>query len=115
MLIASLFDITASAQDRIIFYQTNINRESGSAVFRKKVNKGISHHFRLRAKKGQTLTVFLQTGKKTSFTIYAPTTGIIEGADGTTIWRGTLHESGEYIIAIGTDITANYKLEISLK
>lgn len=61
------------------------------------------------------MSVLLKTGKQTSFTIYAPTTGIIEGADGETSWQGILPESGEYIIAIGTDVTANYKMELSIE
>lgn len=108
-------DVSASAQDKIVFYQIKFNSGSNSSVVLKRVRKGFSHHYRLRAMDGQTMTVLLKTGKQISLTIYAPTMGIIEGADGETSWQGILPESGEYIIAISTDVTANYKLEVSIK
>lgn len=82
---------------------------------KKQIRKGTSHQYRLRAREGQNMTVILKTGKQTSFTVFAPTTGIIEGADGETMWRGMLSETGEFLIVIGTDVTANYTLEVWIK
>jgi hypothetical protein len=58
--------------------------------------------------------VMLKTGKQTSFSIYSPE-GIIEDADGTKNWSGSLKQPGEYLISIGTDKTASYTLEIYIK
>ena len=90
-------------------------RGSDSAVIRKQIRVGYTHLYTLRAKEGQTMTVILTTGNQTSFTVYSPSSGIMDGADGETMWRGYLNESGEYLIAIGTDRTANYKLEVYIK
>jgi len=57
----------------------------------------------------------LRNGRQTSFTVFSPINGIIEGADGETMWRGLLNESGEFLIVIGTDATADYRLEIYIK
>jgi hypothetical protein len=91
-------------------------RGSSSAVVRKQIRVGYTHLYTLRAQaEGQTMTVILTTGDQTSFTVYSPTDGIIEGADGETMWRGMLNESGEYLIAIGTDAMANYTLEVHIR
>ena len=83
-----------------------------SAVIKKRIPLGTTHLYTLSAREGQNMTVILTVaGNQTSFTIYSPSDGIIEGADGETMWRGMLNESGEYQIVIGTDKTANYTLE----
>ena len=111
-----VFSSEADAQDRTTIDQRVVfKRGTSSAVIKKQVRKGTSHQYRLRAREGQNMTVILTTGKRTSFTVYAPTTGIVEGADGETMWRGMINESGEYLIVIGTDVTANYTLEIYIK
>lgn len=90
-------------------------RGASSATIRKQIRVGYTHLYTLRAEEGQTMTVILTTGDQTSFTVFSPTSGIIDGADGETMWRGMLNESGEYLISIGTDATANYKLEVYIK
>ena len=61
------------------------------------------------------MAVVLKTGNKTSFTISARNAGILEGADGVRRTLVELPESGEYLIEIGTDATANYTLEVTIK
>lgn len=61
------------------------------------------------------MQVVLTTRGETSFTVYSPTEGIMEDADGVKSWRGDLTESGEYQITVGTDNTANYTLEVAVK
>jgi hypothetical protein len=102
-------------QDKEMRFRVQFARGKSSSVIRKQIRLGTTHLYTLRAKEGQNMTVILTTGDRTSFTIYSPTDGIIEGADGETMWRGMLDETGEYQIAIGTDKTANYTLEIYIK
>ncbi len=60
------------------------------------------------------MSVHLATGSKTSFTILPPTTEL-EGADGVKDWQGELPDTGEYTITIGTDATAKYTLEVTIR
>ena len=116
LLMFCAFSFEAKAQDRTTVDQkVTFKRGANSAVIKKQVRKGTSHQYRIRAREGQNMTVILNTGKQTSFTVFSPTEGIIEGADGETMWRGMLTETGEYLIVIGTDATANYTLEIYVK
>jgi hypothetical protein len=122
-LVAALFGLSLTAdvraQDRPadteVRYNVRFAKGKSSAVYKKRIRLGTSHIYTLRAKEGQDMTVILTTGNRTSFTLYAPTEGIVDGADGETMWRGMLNESGEYVIAIGTDKTANYTLEIYIR
>lgn len=102
-------------QDKEIRYNLRFARGASSATVRRQIRLGTMHLYSLSAREGQNMTVILTTGDQTSFTVYSPTEGIIEGADGETMWRGMLNESGEYVIAIGTDATANYTLEVHIK
>jgi hypothetical protein len=105
-----------NAQDRMTVDQrVTFKKGASSAVIKKQIRRGTSHQYRIRAREGQNLTVILTTGKQTSFTISNLSQGTLEGADGETMWRGILSETGEYFILIGTDATANYKLEIYVK
>lgn len=108
------FEIKAQNQttvnQRILFQKGRSN-----SVIRKQIRKGTSHQYRIKAREGQNMTLILKTGKKTSFTFYSLDEGIIEGADGEIMWRGMLPKTGEYLIVIGTDVTANYTLEVWVK
>lgn len=120
LLMFCAFSPETKAQDRpqdrtTVDQKIVFKRGANSAVIKKQIRLGMSHQYRIRAREGQNMTVILKTGKQTSFTVYAPTEGIIEGADGETKWRGMVNESGEYLIVIGTDATANYTLEVSIK
>ncbi len=71
-----------------------------------------SHEYYLKARAGQRMTVRLVTGRRTSFTVYTPNMRLSEGVKN---WTGELEETGEYQISIGTDATARYTLEVSVK
>jgi hypothetical protein len=102
-------------QDTVVIKQMRFGRGRTTGVAKDTVKLCTSHEYRLRANAGQTMSVNLATGRRTSMTIYAPTSGIIEGADGVKTWSGELTEGGEYTIQIGTDATARYTLEVTIR
>lgn len=101
--------------DRVIPKQVRFPRGRTTAVIKDTVRLCTSHEFTLRARAGQTMTVHLATGNKTSFTLWTPTGDTPEGADGSKDWSGELPETGDYIINIGTDATAAYTLEVTIR
>jgi hypothetical protein len=101
--------------DRNIPKQIRFGRGRTTAVIKDTVRLCTSHEYYLRATGGQSMSVNLATGNRTSFTIHAPTGDIIEGADGVKDWSGSLPETGQYIIHIGTDATAAYTLEVTIR
>lgn len=122
LIIAVLFTVQltanpaiASAQDRAIHYQLRFRAGTSSASLAKRVVRGTSHIYHFRARKGQYATVILDAGENTSFSIYSAQAGQVDGADGVHDWDGNLLASGEYIIEIGTDVSANYILNVSIK
>jgi len=66
------------------------------------------------AREGQEMAVVLKTGDDTSFTISGWSAGILDGADGVRRTVVELPETGEYVIQIGTDASADYALEITI-
>lgn len=103
------------AQDvTTINQKITFKRGTSSVIIKKQIRKGTSHQYRIRAREGQNMTVILNTGRRTSFTVLSLNQGILEGADETR-WCGMLNETGEYLIVIGTDVTANYTLEVYVK
>lgn len=119
MAVIFFFSFDANAQrpmDKEVRQTIRFARGKSSAVIKNRIPLGTTHLYTLRAREGQTMTVILTVaGNRTSFTIYSPSDGIIEGADGETLWRGMLNETGTYLISIGTDKTANYTLEVYIK
>ena len=111
------FEINAQRpMDREVRQTIRFARGKSSAIISKRIPLGETHLYTLDASEGQTMTVILTTaGNQTSFTIVSPSGNIIDGADGETMWRGMLDESGRYSISIGTDKTTNYKLEVYIK
>jgi len=101
--------------DRNVQKQVRFARGRTTAVIKDTVRLCTAHEYYLRATGGQTMTVHLAAGSKTSFSIYAPTGDIIEGADGVKDWSGSLPETGQYIIHVGTDATAAYTLEVTIR
>ena len=83
-----------------------------SATVRDTIRLCTSHEYFLQARAGQKMTVRLVTGRRTSFTIYTTNMRLSDGAKN---WSGELEETGEYQISIGTDATARYTLEVSIK
>jgi len=100
--------------DRAITRQVNFARGRTTAVIKNTVRLCTSHEWVLRARQGQTMSVHLATGKKTSFTLQSPS-GTIEDADGVKDWSGELPETGEYVIIVGTDATVAYTLEVTIR
>jgi hypothetical protein len=72
-----------------------------------------SHVFKFGGTRGQQANLKLTTGKKTSLTLMSPSGEAL--VDGGLSWSGRLTESGNYEIQIGTDATAAYVLEITIK
>lgn len=104
------------AQDKAIAKTIRFGKGRTSAIVKDAVKKGTSHEYKLRARGDQQMIVHLATGRRTSFTIYGPGgVGIVEGADGVKDWTSFLPETGEYIITIGTDVTAKYTLEVTIR
>ncbi|HEX8723165.1 MAG TPA: hypothetical protein VF736_21285 [Pyrinomonadaceae bacterium] len=101
--------------DRAVPKRVRFARGRTTAVVKDTVRLCTSHEYRLRARAGQTMTVHLATGSKTSFTLYTPAGDTPDGADGSKDWSGELPESGEYTITIGTDATAAYTLEVTIR
>ena len=100
--------------DRAIPKTIRFPRGRTTAVIKDTVRLCTGHEYRLRARAGQTMSVHLATGRKTSFTLQSPS-GTVEGADGVKDWSGELPESGDYVIIIGTDATAAYTLEVTIR
>ncbi len=92
--------------------ELRFGRGRTTAVVRDRIKLCTSHDYYLRARRGQRMSVHLVAGKKTSFTVYAPTDRI---SDGAWDWSGELPEDGEYQISIGTDVTARYTLEVTIR
>jgi hypothetical protein len=92
--------------------QLRFGRGRTTAVVRDRIKLCTSHDYYLRARRGQRMSVHLVAGKKTSFTVYAPTDRL---SDGEWDWTGELPEDGEYQISIGTDVTASYTLEVTIR
>jgi hypothetical protein len=110
---------TAAAQcrgtDRNIPKQVRFGRGRTTAVIRDTVRLCTSHEYTLRAKAGQTMSLNLATGRRTSFTLRSPSGDTLEGADGVKDWSGELPETGDYVVSIGTDATAAYTLEVTIR
>lgn len=100
--------------DTPIHKQLRFARGRTTAVIKDTVRLCTRHEYHLRARAGQTMSVNLVAGDRTSFTLYAPTGGL-DGADGVKDWTGELREDGQYQISIGTDATAQYTLEVTIR
>lgn len=102
-------------QDVVTLQRTILfKRGTSSAVVRNQIRRGQLHWYKVRAVEGQEMTVMLRTRGRTSFTLYTPDSPV-EDADGVVEWRGTLPQSGEYLIQIATDTTSAYTLEVWIK
>lgn len=107
---------TVRPQDTVALEKTiRFKRGSISGVASGQIRRGETHRYHVGAREGQKMAVVLKTGNKTSFTVYGRQTGILEGADGVKQAVVELPESGDFLIEIGTDATANYTLEVAIK
>jgi hypothetical protein len=113
---AGSFSWGAAAQcrgtDAPVRKQLRFGRGRTTAVVQDRIKLCTSHDYYLRARRGQRMSVHLVAGKKTSVTVNAPTDRL---ADGVWDWAGELPEDGEYQISIGTDVTARYTLEVTIR
>ncbi len=115
LLLTTLLTTQIFAQDRVtVDRQIRFSRGSISSVVSGRIARGTSHIYRVRARAGQEMAVVLKTRGETSFTVSGWSSGILEGADGVRQTVVELPETGEYVIQIGTDETANYTLEITI-
>lgn len=118
LLILSVFSAVptlAGTEDRVTVDRDIVFRRGAiSAAVRGRINRGTTHLYRVRARAGQEMAIVLKTGDNTSATLFAPTEGIVEGADGVRQTLVELPETGEYLIQIGTDAGANYTLEVTI-
>ena len=75
--------------------------------------------YKLRAKKGQTMTLHLTSAKKNAlFGLYAPGMDLVEGAQSVADWSGELPKTGDYEIIVfpedeKTDTT--FTLEVTIR
>ena len=123
LIIGALFTVPTAtnaqdyrAQDVIaVDKQIRFKRGEIFAFVNGKIARGTTHHYRVRARAGQRMAVVLKSGRRTSFTVYGNETGILEGADGVTQAVVELPETGEFLIEIGTDAAAAYRLEVAIK
>jgi hypothetical protein len=107
--------LAAGGEDRVTIDRDIVFRRGAiSASVRRRIARGTTHLYRLRARAGQEMAVVIKTGGQTSATVFAPTAGIIEGADGVRQTLVALPETGEYLIQISTDDDANYTLEVTI-
>jgi len=116
-ILLTVFGVAGSAYSQCRTMDKNLQKPlkvtRGAAVVRDTVRLCTSHTFKFRATRGQQLSIKLTTGKKTSLTLMPPSGDAL--VDGGLSWSGRLTESGEYEIQIGTDVTAQYTLEVSIK
>ena len=99
--------------DRVINKVIRFERGRTTAAVKDRVVLCTAHSYRLRARAGQTMSVNLATGDRTSLTLHAPSGDAL--ADGEKSWSGELPETGHYVIHIGTDATAGYTLEVTIR
>jgi hypothetical protein len=99
--------------DRIVGKRLRFARGRTTAAVKDRIRLCTAHEYRLSARAGQTMSVNLVTGRRTSMTVRAPSGDAL--ADGRKSWSGGLPESGTYLIEIGTDETAGYTLEVAIR
>lgn len=115
LLLTTLAATPLYGQDRVtVDRQIRFQRGSISTAVRGKIQRGTTHIYRVRARAGQEMAVYLRTGSRTSLTVSGRESGVLEGADGVRQTVVELPETGEYAIQIGTDATASYTLEITI-
>lgn len=86
-----------------------------TAVIKDTVRLCTSHQYHLRARQGQTMSIHLATGKRTSFSLLTPSGDTVGDADGVKDWSGELQDNGDYTIIVATDATAAYTLEVTIR
>jgi hypothetical protein len=101
--------------DQTIPKTIRFSRGRTTAVIKDTVRLCASHEYHLRARQGQTMSIHLAAGRRTSFTLQTPSGDTVPDADGVKDWSGELADNGQYTIVIGTDATAAYTLEVTIR
>lgn len=101
--------------DQTIHKKIRFARGRTTAVIKDTVRLCTSHEYHLRARQGQTMSIHLATGKRTSFTLMTPSGDTVGDADGVKDWSGELQDNGDYTIVVATDTTAAYTLEVTIR
>lgn len=99
--------------DRIVEKRIRFARGRTTAVIKDTVRLCTGHEYRLRARAGQTMSINLAAGRRTGLTVRTPSGEAL--VDGGKDWSGELPEGGEYVIEVGTDATARYTLEVTIR
>jgi hypothetical protein len=99
--------------DRIIPKQLRFARGRTTAVIKDTVRLCTMHEYYFRARAGQKITAHLVTGNRTSMTLFTENGETV--FDGTKDFEGELPEGGQYSLQIGTDVTASYTLEVTIR
>ncbi|HWS89288.1 MAG TPA: hypothetical protein VN282_20105 [Pyrinomonadaceae bacterium] len=99
--------------DRIIGKQLRFARGRTTAVIKDTVRLCTMHEYYFRARAGQKMTAHLVTGSRTSMTLFTASGETV--FDGTKDFEGELPEGGQYSLQIGTDATAAYTLEVTIR
>jgi len=99
--------------DRIIGKRLRFARGRTSAVVKDTVRLCTMHEYYFRARAGQKIIAHLATGERTSMTLFTESGETV--FDGTKDFEGELPEGGQYSLQIGTDATARYTLEITIR
>ena len=99
--------------DRIIGKQLKFARGRTTAVIKDTVRLCTMHEYYFRARAGQKLTAHLVTGNRTSMTLFTESGETV--FDGTKDFEGELPEGGQFSLQIGTDATAAYTLEVTIR
>src|SRR5918998_1925331 len=99
--------------DRVIPKTIRFGRGRTTAVIKDTVRLCTSHEYTLRARAGQTMSVNLAAGRRTGLTVMSPSGEAL--LDGGKDWSGELPEDGDYTLQVGTDATAAYTLEVTIR
>ena len=113
--IASATPVAAQCRqtDRIIPKRIRFARGRTTAVIKDTVRLCTMHEYYFRARAGQKITAHLATGNRTSMTLFTENGETV--FDGTKDFEGELPEGGQYSLQIGTDATAAYTLEVTIR
>ena len=114
---AAVTTTSAAAQcrgtDRIIGKQLRFARGRTTAVIKDRIRLCTMHEYYFRARAGQKITAHLVTGRRTSMTLFTSSGETV--FNGTKDFEGELPEGGQFSLQIGTDATAAYTLEVTIR
>ncbi len=99
--------------DRLVEKRIRFARGRTTAVIKDTVRLCTMHEYHFRARAGQKITAHLAAGERTSVTLFTPAGETAFG--GTKDFEGTLPEGGVYSLQVGTDATALYTLEVTIR